>query len=143
VGYRPAEKTFRVVFDEGHEHHGLEMRTRSVPIGTILDVMRAAGSKLRGGKPTVEDMESVDKLFDNFGGALIEWNLEHPKTGEPVDPTPAGVRTLDFDFVTVLAMEWVNAVVGAAAPLGPSSSRTPDPRMDSLPMEPLAGSRAS
>jgi hypothetical protein len=143
VGFRPQEKTFRVVFHEEHDLHGLEIRTRSVPIGTILSVMRAAGASMRGGKPGIEDIESVSALFDEFGGALIEWNLDHPKSGEPVEATPEGLRTLPFDLVTTLAMEWVGAVVGAAAPLGPSSSPGPGPRMDSLPMEPLSSSRAS
>lgn len=143
MGFRPQEKTFRVVFDEDHDLHGLWLRTRSVPIGTILDVMRSAGASMRGGTPGVEDIESVGLLFEKFGGALVEWNLDHPTTGEPVPATPDGLRGLDFDLVTTLAMEWVGAVVGAAAPLGPSSSRGPAPRMDSLPMEPLSSSRAS
>lgn len=143
MGFRPQEKTFRVVFDTEHDLHGLEIRTRSVPIGTILNVMRAAGASLKGGKAGVEDIESVSSLFEEFGGALIEWNLEHPKTGEPVEATPEGLRSLDFDLVTTLAMEWVGAVVGAAAPLGKSSPPGPSPRMDSLPMEPLSSSRAS
>lgn len=143
MGFRPQEKTFRVVFDEEHDLHGLWLRTRSVPIGTILDVMRSAGATLRGGKPGVEDIESVGLLFEKFGGALVEWNLDDPATGEPVPATPDGLRGLDFDLVTMLAMEWVGAVVGAAAPLGPASSPGPGPRMDSLPMEPLSSSRAS
>lgn len=145
MGFRPEAKRFRLRFDEDHEFHGLEIVTRSVPIGTILDVMRAAGSGA-GRSPSPEDVESIRGLFENFGGALIEWDLEHPDTGEPVPATPEGVATLDFDLVTRLAMEWVQAVLGASAPLGgASSSGRPAAAfpVSSIPMEPRSSSRAS
>lgn len=141
MGYRRQAKRFRLTFDEAHELHGLEVVTKSVPIGVILTVMRAAGAGQGGRKPTIEDVESVSTLFDTLGDALIEWNFED-EAGEPVPATPEGLRSLDLDFVTMLSMEWVEAVIGASAPLGKSSQSGPRFPETSLPMTPL-GSLAS
>lgn len=140
MGYRRPAKRFRLTFDESHELHGLEVVTKSVPIGVILTVMRAAGSGMTR-KPTVEDVESVSTLFDTLGDALLEWNYEDDD-GEPVPATAEGLRSLDLDFVTMLSMEWVEAVIGASAPLGKSSPSGPRFPETSLPMTPL-GSLAS
>lgn len=143
MGFRPEAKHFTIKFAEEHELHGLTIKTRSVPIGTVLDVMRGAGAQMKGGRPVnVEDVEAVERLFVNFGGALIEWNLDHPDTGEPVPATEAGVRSLDFDLVTTLAMEWVGAMMGASAPLAPGSTPGGKP-LSSIPMEPLTSSPVS
>lgn len=140
MGYRRPAKRFRLTFDERHELHGLEVVTKSVPIGVILTVMRAAGAGMNR-KPTVEDVEGVSTLFDTLGDALIEWNYEDDN-GDPVPATPDGLRSLDLDFVTMLSMEWVEAVIGASAPLGKSSPSGPSFPETSLPMTTL-GSRAS
>jgi hypothetical protein len=145
VGYRPQPKRFRVAFEEDHELHGLELVTRSVPIGTILTVLRAAGSGAKT-TPEPEDVAAVQGLFEEFGGALIEWNLEHPETGEPVPATPEGVAGLDFDLVSRIAMEWVQAVLGASAPLGAGSNGGRPAAafpVSSIPMAPRSSSLAS
>lgn len=147
VGYRPEPRRFRITFDETHKRHGLEIVTRSVPVHVLMNVLKAAGAGMGNRRPSLEDVEAIGDLFDNFGGALIEWNLEHPDTGDPVDPSPAGLRTLDFDLVTELAMEWVGAVMGGAAPLGgssrPGGSEPSHYPVASLPMIPLSEPIAS
>jgi len=145
VGYRPQPKRFRLTFEPDHEFHGLEIVTKSVPIGTLLAILRVAG-KGGTGRPGVDDVEAVAGMFDEFGNALIEWTMEHPDTGEPVPASADGLRSLDTDLVTRLAMEWVQAVLGAAAPLGAgSSSGRPAAAfpVSSIPMAPRSSSLAS
>ena len=98
MGYRPQPKRFRLTFEPEHEFHGLEIVTKSVPIGTLLAILRVAG-KGGTGRPGVDDVEAVAGMFDEFGNALIEWTMEHPDTGEPVPASADGLRTLDTDLV--------------------------------------------
>lgn len=147
MGYRPEPRRFRLTFDEQHKRHGLEIVTRSVPVHALMDVLKAAGAGMGGRQPSIEDVEAIADLFENFGGALIEWNLDHPDTGDPVPATPDGLRTLDFDLVTELAMEWVGAVMGGSDPLGgssrPGASEPNHYPVASLPMIPLSEPIAS
>jgi hypothetical protein len=143
VGFSREPRRLRITFEDGHELHGLEVVTRSVPIGTILAVLRAAGGS---SQPGVEQIEAMATLFEQLGAALIEWNYLDHETQEPVPPTPDGLSGLDFEFVTMLAMHWVDAVVGAAAPLANGSSGgRPQAAFPvaSLPMVPRSASRAS
>lgn len=145
MGFRREPRRLRISFEPEHELHGLELVTKSVPIGTILAVLRAAGGGVTS-KPGVEQIEAMTVLFEQLGGALIEWNYEDHETGEAVPATPAGLASQDFEFVTTLAMAWVDAVVGAAAPLASSSSGGRAPAafpVASLPMVPRSESRAS
>jgi len=138
VGYQIGQKVYRLVFDDG-DLAGLEVRTRSLPLGALLDIAKLAG--LAGKQFDVADLGEVEKLFSLFADALLSWNVED-EAGAAVPATPEGLRLLDFGTVIQLISEWIEAVAGVAVPL-PKTSSGGQPSLEaSMPMEPLSPSPA-
>jgi hypothetical protein len=151
VGYVAERKTFRLVFED---HPGLEVRARSVPLGAFLDVLGLAALQVDVTDPaavraaiTPHDIAGVTRLFDAFGGALIEWNLEEEDGAggvRPVPATPDGIRSQDVDFMLEVANAWLDGIAGVPAPLSNSSSGGEKSQVPwTLPMAPQSPSLAS
>ena len=119
MGYRRESRTIRLVFDDP-EMEGLEVLTRSVPLGTFMRMVDVAG--LSGAKATPESMAEVNALFADFAEhALISWNIE-VGDGTPVPPTLDGMKTQETTFMLDVVMTWLGAVGAATGPLVSSSS---------------------
>lgn len=102
----------RIILDfDDPELNGLEVVTRSVPLGTFLAMLDSSS-----------DATKTMQLLQDFAeNALIEWNLEDDK-GNPVDPTLAGMKTQDTDFMLTIVKTWLEAIGTASAPLVGASS---------------------
>lgn len=136
MGYAAKLKTYLIEFGEGHEYHGAEARLEGMTYGEWEQATGADGSD--------GDKNGADSL-KRFVDHLIEWNLEHPSTGEPVPCTVEGVRSIDKDLAAALNNAWIAELIGVheGSPL-PETSTSGEPSLvESVPMEALSESLAS
>jgi hypothetical protein len=132
AGYKREKKVYTLVFDDA-EFEGLEIKTRSISLGKYLEMQTLIDSEL--------NRENIDKLFGEFAGILLSWNLEDDDG--PVPITVEGLYSQDLDFVKAIIDAWRDAMVGVHAPL-PQSSPGGEPSPEaSIPMEALSGNLAS
>lgn len=116
MGYRREPRRIRLVFDDP-EMDGLEVVTRSVPLGTFMAMLDSSS-----------DNAKASQLINDFAEhALVEWNLVN-EAGEPVPATLTGMKTQEIDFVMQIVRTWLEAVGTASDPLALASSNgsTPD-----------------
>ncbi len=136
MGYVRQRKVYRLRFDD-EDMNGLEVRAKSVPLGAFLDLVKLMDIETRNVSP--EDAEKIDKLFEGFAGALIEWNLEEPE-GVPVPATFEGLKSQDIDFSMQILRAWIAALTQVPVFLGNGSSGGEKSLELSMPMEPRSPS---
>lgn len=138
MGYTPKEKIYRLKFADA-EYAGLVVEAGSPTVGRIRHLMRMA-SVLGGADArdlTPEQARALDELLTGFVEALRAWNVDHPRTREPVPPTLDGIDTLGIDFVLPVVMTWMDTVAGPDVDLKKDSTSGPPSQEVSLPMETL------
>lgn len=135
MGYRRKRKTITLTFGEKDgDLDGLEVVTRSLPLGTYLNLMGAGE----------EDNSGLADVLDEFTRCLVSWNLED-EDGTPVPATEEAVRGEDHDDMIKVATRWLDAMGGVAEsdPL-PQSSPGGEPSLAaSIPMDVPSESLAS
>ena len=105
MGYRREPRRIILDFDDP-ELNGLEVVTRSVPLGTFLAMLDSSS-----------DATKTMQLLQDFAeNALVEWNLED-EDGNPVEATMGGMKTQDTDFMLTIVKTWLEAIGTASAPL--------------------------
>jgi len=137
MGYKPKLKTYLIKFEAGHEFHGAEARLKGMTYGEWEEATGADGGD---GDKTGAD--GVKRFVDH----LIEWNIDHPVTGEPLPPTLESVKAVDKDLIAALNNSWINSLIGVhdADPLPESSpAGEQSPAVSAIPMEALSPSLAS
>jgi hypothetical protein len=144
-------KTYKLSFEDD-DMDGLEVRAKSLPLGTFMDLIDlAAVFDGREAETTfsAEDAKAVRQLFEGFSEALVSWNLEAPPPGDPEGPTVpvpatlAGLYSQDFPFVLQVINSWMSAVASVPGPLGrPSPAGSPSLEA-SMPMDVPSPSQAS
>jgi hypothetical protein len=134
MGYKREPTIYKLKFEDP-EFEGLEIRTKSVPLGVFLDMEELISRE----RP---DRETVDKLFRHFAGILVGWNLED-ENDIPVPATVEGLYSQDLRFVRVVIDAWREAMVDVPAPLAQASDDGELSPEASIPMEPLSPSQAS
>jgi hypothetical protein len=114
MGFEFPSTIITIDFPAGHELHGLEVRTKSVPFGTFLELSSLAGSAGEAGDGALKAMA---RLVDDFAAsAFLGWNSDVPATA-------AGLRSLDTRHVLDVIGAWLRAAGGEVpAPLGQPSS---------------------
>jgi hypothetical protein len=153
MGYVRQRKIYKLVFEDP-DMAGLEVRARSVPLGTLMRLIELAGLIDRGtANLNPDEAKAIRELFTGFADALVSWNLEEPviddetgeETGEvcPVPATVDGLYSQDMDFALHIIEAWMDAVAGVAGPLGRRSSDGEQSLAASLPMEPPSPSPTS
>lgn len=105
MGYRRESRRITLDFVDP-ELNGLEVVTRSVPLGTFLAMLDSSSDATK----------TMQLLQDFAANALVEWNLED-EAGKPVEPTLAGMKTQDTDFMLTIVRTWLEAIGTASAPL--------------------------
>lgn len=142
MGFRPPLTTINLDWPEGHRLHGLVIKISSVTVDEYNEIQRLMYS-VHDGAPQKEGETAADAtarvqaaiqagqkdssdLLDMFAEALIEWNYEDPKTGEPLPPDRAGVGRADAQFLTHMIFGWTGALVSVPDPLpnGSPNGRT-------------------
>jgi len=110
MGFRRESRRITLAFDDP-DLNGLEVVTRSVPLGTFMAMLDSSS-----------DAAKTTQLFQDFAdNALLSWNLE-AEDGTPVEPTLAGMKTQDTDFMLTIVKTWLDAIGSATGPLVGASS---------------------
>jgi hypothetical protein len=139
MGFKREKKVFNLVWPEGDENHGFEVRATSLPLGDFLKIANMA----KFVKEENADTEQISELFQMFTYALVEWNLEEDQLvdGEmKTVPVPAdidGLYSQDLDFVMQIISAWVGAIGSANEELGKGSTSGDTSLEASIPTEAL------
>jgi hypothetical protein len=141
VGFQRQGKVYRLVWPEGHDNHGLEVRMRPLSIAELQQIGSMAELDLSSDAGP-EAMAALDDMIGLFASKLIGWNLDDDQ-GEPVPATFDGAKAQDTDFVLELIDAWMTAAAGVTPPLPNGSTGGGTPLAASIPMEPLSPSLAS
>lgn len=136
MGFKPREKTYKLVWPDDSELHGLEVRTKGASLGDLLNLVRLAQNAARG------VLDDVPELFERFADVLLSWNLED-KDDQPVPATVQGLHSQDFGLVQKIIEAWMSNVAGVDPSLGKDSNSGAISPVLSLPMELPSTSRAS
>jgi hypothetical protein len=128
MGFKPQRQVYKLVFPDGHDLHGLEIRTRGAAVGDLLTLTKAYGvaqaATAAGAAMSATDArEAVEALVALFGRALISWNLDD-EDDQPVPADPKGLESLDFAELLAIVMAWAKRVSEVSAPLGLPSTPT-------------------
>lgn len=126
-GYRPERRVYLLRF-EAPEMAGLTVRTRAIPFGILTQAVKLGRQGL-----TLDDLDTVDRIFDSFADALIEWNLLD-EDGHPVPATADGLAAQDLDLVLTIIMAWTQT----ASVAGQSEQRSSRSEPPFLPQQPLS-----
>lgn len=141
MGFRRQSRVYRLVWPEGHDNHGLEVRMRPLSIDELARIGGMADLDLtRDSGP--EAQAALDDMLRLFADKLIGWNLDDDQ-GDEVPATFEGVRAQDLDFVLELVDAWMTAAAGVDSPLSDGSTAGGTSVAESIPMVPLSASQAS
>jgi hypothetical protein len=141
MGFRRQSKVFRLVWPEGHDNHGLEVKVGALSIGELSKIGGMAELDLQADNGP-EAMAALDEMLALFADKLASWNLED-EDGAPVPADLDGVRGQDLDFIMEMVDAWMTAAAGVLPPLSSGSTDGGTPLAASIPMEPLSESLAS
>lgn len=140
MGFKLPSTTILIDFPDGHELHGVEVRTRSVPLGTYLELSKLARVADAGGDEAIGALEALIGQFADV--ALKGWNLEDDD-GE-VPASAAGLRSLDMRYAMAIITAWLAASGGEVpAPLERTSPAGAPSEVPLPPMEVVSGSPPS
>lgn len=135
MGYHKARQVARLVWPDGHELHGLEIRVKVISVGTYLQYTRIFGDK-----SAENSDDEVTEIYSDFVDNLISWNLEDEE-GKPIPQTLEGLFTQELDFINTIIFAWADSLTKVSEELGkgsPSGDRSVEA---SLPMETLSPSQ--
>ncbi len=136
MGFKKKTTIYELMFADA-ELEGLEVRAKSVPSGTLLDLMDAASKvdvTVKSFSPG--DLLAIKQLLTGFAEALVSWNLEE-EDGTPVPPTLESVHAQEITFIMPIVTAWMDAVAGVSSDLGKDSGSGETFPEGSLPMETL------
>ncbi|MGD9749790.1 MAG: hypothetical protein AB7W59_02225 [Acidimicrobiia bacterium] len=132
MGFKLPSTTIVIDFPDGHELHGVEVYTRSVPLGSYLELSKLARTADGTGENSITALEELIVQFADV--ALKRWNLEDD-TGE-VPASAAGLRSLDMRYAMAIITAWLAASGGEVpAPLEQTSSAGEQSAVPLPPME--------
>lgn len=141
MGFTPKRTQYRLKFDKTTDLDGLEITTRSVSVGQLMDLQRF-GSELAGAEDDDFAPEAIEKMVDLLASGIVEWNVEDEE-GRPVEPTTANLLAQDLPFIYAVLTAWSQAMSGISESLGKDSTSGESFPEESLPMETLSPSLAS
>lgn len=141
MGYRAQRKQFRILFDDDHEYHGLEVVVRSLSIGRFLQVAEQFDAVDVADASSVK-LGDIRDLVDVFAESIIGWNLED-EDGVSVPATTDGLLRQDVPLVATLLRQWGEGMAGVPKSLGKGSGSGVPSQVASLPMGPSSRSQAS
>lgn len=126
MGWKAQPKTYVLRFEDP-KYEGLEVKTRSLPLGDFL---------------SYDDMSATEGFEWFAEKVLVSWNITDDND-EPVPCTRDGLFAQDLELVRDLIEAWKDAVIGVAAPLEKPSPAGEMFPVASIPMETLSDARAS
>jgi hypothetical protein len=147
MGYK-RKRTIKISFDEGHEFAGLEVRMKTVGVGTLLRLLPLI-DRLDFSDLSSEDADQLAGLEESFrqlARIFDSWNIEDEDDTGATVPVPCTYEALmeqDLRLITAVLRAWAEHLAGVPAPLE-QPSPDGDPSLEaSLPMEVSSPSLAS
>lgn len=116
MGFRPEPTVYRLNFDDT-SLKGLHVKIRSCTVGEWSNLLGFMGAS-----EASEVQEANQKISILFAEKLVEWDLDHPDTGEAVPQTIEGVNSLDRYLFAQIMTAWQVAMVAIRAPLPNASA---------------------
>lgn len=133
---------YKLKWPEGHELHGLEVRTTGLTIAELEDV---AGFRKLKDASDEERQKFLAPMIAMFARHLTAWNWEHDD-GSPVGTGEDAMRGLDSRQLLPVILTWMQEVSSIPTPLPEGSpsgqpfqvalppTDLPSPNLTSLPM---------
>lgn len=141
MGFKAPKQIYRLVFPDGDDLAGLEVRAAAPALGDFLEIAKLGElAKVTEIKP--EDFEKIQPIFDLFVSLVRSWNLEDDDD-LPLPITFASLKTLDMPVIMRIIDAWMRAVATVPAPLAKPSGDGDTFPEGSIPMETLSPSLAS
>jgi hypothetical protein len=121
-------------FDHTTGHEGLVVRIGGPTLGEYLGLLADDGV------PTEDDNGVVSTLETRtLAQYLIQWNVLHPATKEPLPPDLSGVLACPPPVYRAIARAWYDRTARVSGPLDGRSTSTESTALLSLPMESTPG----
>jgi hypothetical protein len=127
MAYRRDPKVYKLVFDDTTDFAGLEVRAKSVDLGTLLKLSGIANQARL-------DSDEVDELLSGFARALVSWNVED-ENGNPVPATKEGMYSGDPHESIAIVRKWIDVMSNPPDDLGKDSGSGENSPEAQLPME--------
>ena len=108
MGFRPEPTTFNLTFD-GTPLEGLQIKATCCTVAEYRRIQQIAASS--GGTITEQDIKDNDWVLELFAENLREWNLDDPRTGQPVSADIEGLNSQEHRFVVMMITAWQTALV--------------------------------
>lgn len=118
MGYKKEPKIYKLVWNEG-EYEGLIVRAKAMPLGKFLKLARLIDLDVKN--ITSEDIDSLNELFELFGSALVDWNVED-ENDIPIPATTESLYEQELDFVLAIVSAYTGAISGVSDPLDGQST---------------------
>lgn len=121
-------------------YKGMEVTLTSLEVGAFLNLARMALT-FRGASEeslSVDQLDHLERFFGMIGDGIIEWNVNHPKTGERLPADAEGVRRLGLTIAMEIADQWMRGVGHVSDPLPQPSNDGKRLEEVSLPMATLS-----
>lgn len=112
MGFRPEPTIYKLSFKDSHLD-GLTVRIGGCTVAEWQETLRSANPE--DGTGVADANEQMLALFAKY---LVEWDLEDPRTGEPVPPTMEGLNTQENRLIAEIVVAWQKAMMFVADDLG-------------------------
>lgn len=135
MGYQA--RTYKLLWPEGHQFHGLEIRMRGMSLAELERL--SAFERSKGDADVAGRTAEIRAMAELFSHRLISWNLEDEE-GRPVGTDPDSIASADLGLVMSAIGAWEREVTRVPDPLPQGSSDghrfqvAPIPTIQDLPL---------
>lgn len=134
MGYRSKNKVYKLLWEEAHDLHGLEVTARALKMGELMklgSLVESSRDKENGNSAT-----DIIQMVKMFSGTVVGWNYEDDD-GNPVKPDQDGIDQLeDWEFYGILDA-YMSAAVPMTEDLGKGSTSGNSYQAEPPPMDEL------
>jgi hypothetical protein len=130
---------YKLKWPEGHELHGLEIRSTGLSIDEMEQVA-ASRPKLAAAEAAGDEQarkakeQAIADMITMFAAHLKTWNWEEPE-GTPVPADADAIRALDARQIIPVIQTWMSEVTSIPDPLPQDSASGQPFQAESRPMD--------
>jgi hypothetical protein len=112
MGFRPEPTIYKLNFKDSRLE-GLTVRIGGCTVSEWQETLRNAEPD--SGEAMANANDQMMALFAKY---LVEWDLDDPRTGQPVPPTVDGIASQENKMITEIVIAWQKAMMFVADDLG-------------------------
>lgn len=124
------KKVYKLVWEEGHAFHGLEIRIKGM---TVNDLTTLGDLKELRDRNDVSSSE-LEPVLELFTNKIVSWNYVDDDDN-PIPVSLEAVKDLEMSALVSAIAQWQEVVAGVSAPLKPASDYGEISLEASIPME--------